>query len=253
MFERYTDRARHAIVQAQEEARYLQSLNISSGHIFMALARDPESVAGMIFAEFGVDLDKLRVYLGLVTMSASAPVPGHLPFTDDARKVIELGLREALQLGHNYIAPEHLLLAACRASGNQPADQPLARIFEHFGFDREHWDARIKQKVYEFDAADRAQHHASVRLSSEPEPEPMFILRTEMRMGELYVSTTDLIGALEASFEFVHDHTVSGNLEGREEMQTIAYFTEQIRMIVRRDRAKRDAEHQRLKDEGVIK
>jgi ATP-dependent Clp protease ATP-binding subunit ClpA len=114
MFERFTNRARHVVVLAQEEARLLNHNYIGTEHILLGLLGEPESIAGTVLESFGITLDigrrevEERIHLGKKQPS------GHIPFTPRAKKVLELSLREALQLGHNYIGTEHILLGLIR-------------------------------------------------------------------------------------------------------------------------------------------
>ena len=110
MFERFSSRARHAIVLAQEEARGLDHAHIDTEHILLGLLAEPDSVAAKVLAGAGIDLTRCRdEVIGIVGRGDSAP-RGHIPFTARAKKVLELSLREALALGHNYIGTEHILL-----------------------------------------------------------------------------------------------------------------------------------------------
>jgi ATP-dependent Clp protease ATP-binding subunit ClpC len=110
VFERFTDRARRVVVYAQEEARLLNHDCIGTEHILLGLLRDGEGVAAKALTELGISLDDVRSDV-IDTIGQGTTVPtGHIPFTPRAKKVLELSLREALQLGHNYIGTEHMLL-----------------------------------------------------------------------------------------------------------------------------------------------
>ncbi len=114
MFERFTDRARRVVVLAQEEARLLQHNYIGTEHLLLGLIHEREGVAGRILGEMDVSLDAVRGKItGIVGCGEGAPM-GHIPFTPRSKKVLELALREALQLGHNYIGTEHILLGLLR-------------------------------------------------------------------------------------------------------------------------------------------
>jgi len=114
MFERFTNRARHVVVLAQEEARDLKHNYIGTEHILLGLLGEPEGYAGRVLASFGITRagarEEVRAMIGL---GAAAP-SGHIPFTPRAKKTLELSLREALQLHHNYIGTEHILLGLIR-------------------------------------------------------------------------------------------------------------------------------------------
>ena len=110
MFERFTDRARRVIVLAQEEARTLQHNYIGTEHLLLGLIREGEGVAAKALASKGVSLDDTRKQVEEMIGKGNASPNGHIPFTPHARQVLELSLREALQLGHSYIGTEHILL-----------------------------------------------------------------------------------------------------------------------------------------------
>jgi ATP-dependent Clp protease ATP-binding subunit ClpC len=118
VFERFTDRARTTLVMAQEEARLLHHNFIGTEHILLGLLRQEDSVAGEVLTSFGVSLDTARRQvqhtLGAATAASTKTELGSPPFTPRAKKVLELALREALQLHHSYIGTEHLLLGIIR-------------------------------------------------------------------------------------------------------------------------------------------
>jgi ATP-dependent Clp protease ATP-binding subunit ClpA len=114
MFERFTDKARHVVVLAQEEARRLDHNYIGTEHLLLGQFGEPEGVAGRALLGLGMTLDGTRdEVLRLIGRGKSAP-SGHIPFTPRAKKVLELALREASQLQHNYIGTEHVLLGMIR-------------------------------------------------------------------------------------------------------------------------------------------
>jgi hypothetical protein len=114
MFERFTDRARQAVVAAQDEARGLGHSYIGTEHLLLGLLGDSQSIAGTALTSLGVTLDRTRAEVTtLIGTSGDAP-SGHIPFTKRSKKVLELSLREALSLGHNYIGTEHILLGIVR-------------------------------------------------------------------------------------------------------------------------------------------
>ena len=114
VFERFTDRARQVVVLAQEESRRLGHSYIGTEHLLLALGTQSDSVAGEVLADFGITRDALRVDVEARVGRGTGVPPGHIPFTPESKKVLELALREALQLGHNYIGTEHLLLGLVR-------------------------------------------------------------------------------------------------------------------------------------------
>jgi ATP-dependent Clp protease ATP-binding subunit ClpA len=114
MFERFTGRARHVVVLSQEEARLLNHNYIGTEHILLGLLGEPESVAGAVLAGFGLTRDGVREEVfERVGRGKKAPA-GHIPFTPRAKKTLELSLREALAIKHNYIGTEHILLGLIR-------------------------------------------------------------------------------------------------------------------------------------------
>ncbi|MBN2112725.1 MAG: ATP-dependent Clp protease ATP-binding subunit [Acidimicrobiia bacterium] len=127
MFERFTDRARRVVVLAQEEARLLNHNYIGTEHILLGLIHEGEGVAARALEGMGISLESVRSQVvEIIGQGAQAP-SGHIPFTPRAKKVLELSLREALQLGHNYIGTEHILLGLIR-EGEGVAAQVLQKL-----------------------------------------------------------------------------------------------------------------------------
>jgi ATP-dependent Clp protease ATP-binding subunit ClpA len=114
MFERFTNSARHVVVIAQEEARGLQHNYIGTEHILLGLLAEPEGVAARVLARFGLSLTGAREDVRRIIGTGKGQLSGHIPFTPRAKKTLELSLREALQLNHNYIGTEHILLGVIR-------------------------------------------------------------------------------------------------------------------------------------------
>ncbi len=138
MFERFTDRARRVVVLAQEEARMLNHNYIGTEHILLGLIHEGQGVAAKAIESVGISLDEVREQVEeMIGRSTSAPT-GHIPFTPRAKKVLELALREALELGHNYIGTEHLLLGVMR-EGEGVGAQVLVKL----GADR----SRVREQV----------------------------------------------------------------------------------------------------------
>ena len=128
MFERFTERARHVLVVAQQEARSLNHNFIGTEHILLGLVAEGEGVAAQVLEALGVRLDIVQEKVR-ETVGASMETPtGSPPFTPRAKKVLELSLREALQLGHNYIGTEHMLLGLVREG-----EGVGARVLEQLG------------------------------------------------------------------------------------------------------------------------
>jgi ATP-dependent Clp protease ATP-binding subunit ClpC len=127
MFERFTDRARRVVVLAQEEARMLNHNYIGTEHILLGLVHEGDGVAAKAMAAMEISLEKVRQQVEeIIGRGAQAP-SGHIPFTPRAKRVLELSLRESLQLGHNHIGTEHILLGLIR-EGEGVAAQVLVRL-----------------------------------------------------------------------------------------------------------------------------
>ncbi len=127
MFERFTDRARRVVVLAQEEARMLNHNYIGTEHILLGLIHEGEGVAAKALESLGISLDAVREQVQEIIGQGQQAPSGHIPFTPRAKKVLELSLREALQLGHNYIGTEHILLGLIR-EGEGVAAQVLVKL-----------------------------------------------------------------------------------------------------------------------------
>jgi ATP-dependent Clp protease ATP-binding subunit ClpC len=127
MFERFTDRARRVVVLAQEEARMLNHNYIGTEHILLGLIHEGEGVAAKALESLSISLEAVRQQVEEIIGQGQAAPTGHIPFTPRAKKVLELSLREALQLGHNYIGTEHILLGLIR-EGEGVAAQVLQKL-----------------------------------------------------------------------------------------------------------------------------
>ena len=138
MFERFTDRARRVLVLAQEEARLLDHNFIGTEHLLLGLIHEAEGVAARALESFGMSLENVREEVAKTVGSTGSSTTGSPPFTPRAKKVLELSLREALQLGHNYIGPEHMLLGLVREG-----EGVAATVLQILGADL----ARVRQQV----------------------------------------------------------------------------------------------------------
>ncbi|MGA1637699.1 MAG: Clp protease N-terminal domain-containing protein, partial [Ilumatobacteraceae bacterium] len=127
MFERFTDRARRVVVLAQEEARLLNHSYIGTEHILLGLIHEGEGVAAKALEALNISLEAVRAQVEEIIGQGGSSPSGHIPFTPRAKKVLELSLREALQLGHNYIGTEHILLGLIR-EGEGVAAQVLVKL-----------------------------------------------------------------------------------------------------------------------------
>jgi len=175
MFERFTGRARRVVVLAQEEARMLDHNYIGTEHILLGLIREGEGVAAKALESLGISLEAVRQQVEeIIGLGEQAP-SGHIPFTARAKKVLELSLREALQLGQNYIGTEHILLALIR-EGDGVAAQVLVKL----GADL----IRVRQQV--------------IQLMHGWHSEELETARTELRPGPAGGSERRLLAALQA-------------------------------------------------------
>ncbi|AJT42367.1 ATP-dependent Clp protease ATP-binding subunit [Psychromicrobium lacuslunae] len=138
MFERFTDRARRVVVLAQEEARMLNHNYIGTEHILLGLIHEGEGIAAKALESLNISLDAVREQVQEIIGQGQQAPSGHIPFTPRAKKVLELSLREALQLGHNYIGTEHILLGLIR-EGEGVAAQVLVKLGADLG--------RVRQQV----------------------------------------------------------------------------------------------------------
>jgi ATP-dependent Clp protease ATP-binding subunit ClpA len=126
MFERFSDRARRAVVLAQEQSRLLDHDHIGTEHVLLGLLHEGEGLAARALRSLGVTLEAAQAEVEDILGRGGSSPTGHIPFTPRAKKVLELGLREALQLGDNYIGTEHILLGLIR-EGEGVAAQVLVR------------------------------------------------------------------------------------------------------------------------------
>lgn len=114
MFERYTERARQVIVMAQDEARALQHDYIGTEHLLLGLLREEEGLAARVLESLDITVEEVRAQVARIVGQGEISPTGQIPFTERAKRVLELALREALSLGHNYIGTEHILLGLVR-------------------------------------------------------------------------------------------------------------------------------------------
>ena len=158
MFERFTDRARRVVVLSQEEARLLNHNYIDTEHILLGLIQERDGVAAKALQSLDIGLESVRAQVEEIIGQGGNPPSGYIPFTPRAKKVLELSLREALQLSHNYIGTEHILLGLLR-EGEGVAAQVLVRL----GADM----ARVREQVVHLLAA----HGEESSSPSDPESE----------------------------------------------------------------------------------
>jgi Clp amino terminal domain, pathogenicity island component len=127
MFERFTDQARRVVVLAQEEARLLSHNYIGPEHLLLGLIGEGEGIASRALASLGITGEAARAQVETLTGRGQQPLPSRLPFTPQAKQVLQLALREALRLGHSYLGTEHILLGLLRQEDG-PARQVLAAL-----------------------------------------------------------------------------------------------------------------------------
>jgi len=141
VFERFTDRARRVVVLAQEEARMLSHNYIGTEHILLGLIHEREGVAATTLESMNISLEAVRREIEKIIGQGQATPTGHIPFTPRAKKVLELSLRESLQLGANYIGTEHILLGLIREG-----EGVAAQVLQKLGADLN----RVRQTVIQF-------------------------------------------------------------------------------------------------------
>ena len=159
MFERFTDRARRVVILAREEARLPNHNYIGTEHILLGLIHEHEGVAAKALESLDISLESVRAQVEEIIGPGGKEPRGHIPFTPRAKKVLELSLREALKLGHNYIGTEHILLGLLR-EGDGVAAQVLVKL----GADL----ARVREQVIQLLAAH--EEVSAPAWSHEPEP-----------------------------------------------------------------------------------
>jgi len=163
MFERFTDRARRVVVLAQEEARMLNHNYIGTEHILLGLIHEGEGVAAKALESLGISLEGVRQQVEEIIGQGQQAPSGHIPFTPRAKKVLELSLREALQLGHNYIGTEHILLGLIR-EGEGVAAQVLVKL----GADLN----RVRQQVIQLLSGYQGKEPAAAGTGAQGEAAP---------------------------------------------------------------------------------
>jgi len=114
VFERFTEPARQIVVVAQEEARALKHNYIGTEHVLLGLLREEDGLAARVLSSLDVSLEDVRTQVGRIIGQGDEVTAGEIPFTPRAKKVLDLALREALSLGHNYVGTEHVLLGIAR-------------------------------------------------------------------------------------------------------------------------------------------
>jgi ATP-dependent Clp protease ATP-binding subunit ClpC len=167
VFEKFTDKARRVVVLAQEEAKLLNHNYIGTEHILLGLIHEGEGVAAKALEALGINLEQVREQVQEIIGQGQQAPSGHIPFTPRAKKVLELSLREALQLGHSYIGTEHLLLGLIR-EGEGVAAQVLTKL----GADTN----KVRQQVIQLLSGFQGKEAVSVGGENAPQPKGSQIL-----------------------------------------------------------------------------
>ena len=171
MFERFTDRARRVVVLAQEEARMLSHNYIGTEHILLGLIHEGDGVAAKALEQLGISLDAVRAQVQDMIGTGSQQTKGHIPFTPRAKKVLELSLREALQLGHSYIGTEHILLGLIREG-----EGVAAQVLQKLGADLNRVRQQVIQLLSGFQGKESAQSAAAATGASGDAPSSSLVL-----------------------------------------------------------------------------
>jgi ATP-dependent Clp protease ATP-binding subunit ClpC len=173
MFERFTERARRVVVFAQEEARDLNHNYIGTEHLLLGLLRDADSIAGQALRGLDISQDAVREQVTEIIGRGKRSPSGHIPFTPRAKKVLELSLREALQLNHSYIGTEHILLGLV-GEGEGVAAQVLTKLGGSL--------SRVRDKVIELAPAGTGEGpelSSQLRRAGPRGPQDTFLRRLE--------------------------------------------------------------------------
>src|SRR5512139_1027218 len=171
MFERFTDRARRVVVLAQEEARMLSHNYIGTEHILLGLIHEGEGVAAKALESLDISLEAVRAQVQQIIGQGQQAPSGHIPFTPRAKKVLELSLREALQLGHSYIGTEHILLGLIREG-----EGVAAQVLQKLGADLNRVRQQVIQLLSGFQGKESAAAGASSSTSGGDAPSSSLVL-----------------------------------------------------------------------------
>jgi ATP-dependent Clp protease ATP-binding subunit ClpA len=199
VFERFTDRARRVVVLAQDEARMLGHGYIGTEHILLGLIQEGAGIAAQALESLGISLAAVRLRVQEIIGAGVAAPPGHIPFTPRAKKVLEFSLREAMQLGHDYIGTEHILLGLIREG-----DGVAAQVLQKLGADLD----RVRATVIELlSASPRAEGGRSrgelipwrLRFSSAAAEIVRLAHSSALDRGHELIEPTDLLTGLVVS------------------------------------------------------
>ncbi|GAB3264351.1 ATP-dependent Clp protease ATP-binding subunit [Alteromonas gracilis] len=167
MFERFTDRARRVVVLAQEEARMLSHNYIGTEHILLGLIHEGDGIAAKALESLSISLEAVRAQVEEIIGQGQQAPSGHIPFTPRAKKVLELSLREALQLGHNYIGTEHILLGLIREG-----EGVAAQVLQKLGADLN----RVRQQVIQLLSGYQGKEPQAAGTAPEAAPSSSLVL-----------------------------------------------------------------------------
>jgi ATP-dependent Clp protease ATP-binding subunit ClpC len=163
MFERFTEKARKVVVKAQDEARFLKQNYIGTEHLLLGIIDEQDGIAAKVFIEMGISLEEVRASVKSVITEGSSESYEHIPFTPRAKKVLELSLREALQMGHNYIGTEHILLGLLREG-----EGVAARVLNSLGITLENAKEVIKEILKKYPTYSTIDATSSVKSVKKP-------------------------------------------------------------------------------------
>ncbi len=197
MFEKFTDRARRVIVLAQDEARMLNHGFIGTEHLLLGICREGEGLAAQALEALGTSLEAVREQVEEIIGHGERQPSGHIPFTPRAKKVLELSLREAFQLGHEDIGSEHILLGLVR-EGDGVAAQVLVRL----GLDLD----QVRQKVIELAGGPRGEAASATPVTAAGRRGPIVFRREREVTGRL----VGQVSAIEARLEAVERRVGTG-------------------------------------------
>ena len=180
MFQRFTDRARRVVVLAQEEARMLNHNYIGTEHILLGLIHEGEGVAAKALESLGISLEAVRQQVEEIIGQGEDPPQGHIPFTPRAKKVLELSLRESLQLGHHYIGTEHILLGLiCEGEG------VAAQVLVKLGADLNRVRQQVIQLLHGYRDTEPQAASAGPRAAPSPSDLPARVDAIEPRLSAI--------------------------------------------------------------------
>ncbi|MCE5328986.1 AAA family ATPase, partial [bacterium] len=163
MFERFTEKARKVVVKAQDEARLLKQNYIGTEHLLLGIVDEEEGIAAKVLVEMGILPEEVRAAVKSVITEGSSESYEHIPFTPRAKKVLELSLREALQMGHNYIGTEHILLGLLREG-----EGVAARVLNSLGIVLENVKETVKEVLRKYPIYPASDPAASSKTAKKP-------------------------------------------------------------------------------------